>query len=88
MEFGITQGIVALLVIAAAIIPFILKRKQVWPFKPRLKKINEKQDEFEGDLDKKLDASDWGAYLDSADRVIDKRERLRQQKKSDDKADK
>lgn len=83
MEFGMTQGVVALLVILAAIIPFFLKRKQIWPFKPRTKKINELQVKFEKELDEKLLKKEYAHYLDNCDNVLDERERLRQQEKSD-----
>lgn len=83
MDFGITQGVVALLVLAAAIIPYFLNKKKIWPFKPRLKKVLDEQKKFEGKLDDELENNKLVDYLNTSDDVVDERERLRQQIESD-----
>ncbi len=78
MEFTWTQGIIALLVIAATVIPYILKRKEVWPFKPRLKKIKDIQKKKEQELDGFTHKKDDASYNAAADDILDNAERLRQ----------
>lgn len=75
----------AVLSIAAALLTLYLKHKDIYPFKPRTKKVLDESEKFNEKIDNALNKSKYADYLNSSDDVLDERERLQQISESDKK---
>ena len=74
--------------IVAALLTLYLKSKQIFPFKPRMKKVLDEDKKFESKLDKARAKNDKKTYTLLANDVLDERERILRLKENDSKTNK
>jgi hypothetical protein len=71
------------LTIIAILLSLYAKHKDIFPFKPRTKKVLDEEEKFERGLDGTLERGNYSDYLNRCDDVLDERERLLREKDSD-----
>ena len=71
--------------IVAALFTIYLKNKEIFPFKPRTKKVLDESEKYNEKIDDALNEGKYADYLNSSDDVLDERERLQQIEESNKK---